>query len=194
MKMGWIKDVAGEFFEKLFDRIAFKRRKLYEFMLNSVDVHEIANDVMYGIGLNVDFCYLMLAYNGKKVDKVHRYKFRDIISGDHDKLQIKTMKVREYRRLPVDTQYSYILERMALDGMVGMDVNEMKDSTLKAIYIDQKLTYMRYYYVDETKDGLWYLAVGTTTGKASDFDTMPHVRKIFFALAQLKKMISNHKK
>lgn len=191
--MALLETALLELLKKIFEWLGnpFKRKiKVSELMTDSIDVQEISRDVIFTEGLTVDFCYLMLAYNGKKVDKIHRYKFRKIISGDHN-WSVKNFRIRDYRRLPVDAQYSYLLEKVKLEGAVSMDVSSMNDGSLKAIYLNQHLVYIRYYYIEDTNEGLWYLVAGTHAGGQKDFDSVPHVQKIFFSLAQLKKIINN---
>lgn len=166
-------------------------------MTDSVDVHELANEVIFNNkkGLTIDFFYLMNAFNGKHWSDEHRYKFRKIISGSHN-FQVKNFDIRKWRKIPVDAEYLAILKNIKMYGYASLYPRHMPvHSNLRAKFVSWGLRYIRYYLIDPDVNGqMWYVMVGTHTGGEKDFNSPEHINAMTIAKAQLLTIIDKCKK
>lgn len=195
--MALVETVAGEFFKRFFEWLTFKRKKrIAEIMLDSTDVRDLAKRIVENGKLCVDFCYLANAYNGRRKSKDHRFKYRTLVSGFHREHEFQEFKINEFRKVPVDVQYSNLLDTLIAEQSVIMSVWNMSEGWLRSTFIYIGFEHVAFYLIDDDyeKHEVWFLVVGSKTQDESDFRTPAHNSKIRLAIGELKNMIDEQRK
>jgi len=193
--MGWETDAIKGFFDFLYKIVSplfTKGKRLSLVMRDSIDITEIANDVItHGEGMTIDCVFLCLAFNGGKDG---RYTYRSIIAGDWRWWMMNKFKIARYRRVHIDDEFAALIYEIKTHKIASRSTTLMHIGSLKAKYMFEGWEYVRYYYVDKTKEGLWYVFAATMAGTKSDFDDPVHVHRMNLAVKDIKNILSRHKK
>lgn len=144
-------------------------------------------------GLSVDCFLLMLAHNGgKKLNPVN-LKYRTVMGGDYNEVQMRNFDKDNYKNLPIDYEWNEIMSAIYDDRRknLGVVVKVSEASgRVKEMLLYENLKYVKFYFVHYSEDGMWYLMIGTT--QDDDMDDVEHKGKIYFAVNQIKDIIKNY--
>lgn len=170
------------------------KRKPSNVFNDSNTVESIADAIVNNSGLSVDCFFLVLAHNGGKKLNPLNLKYRTIMGGRHREWLMRNFDIRNYKNLLLDYDYNELLSNIYEDRRknngVDVSIEDTKDS-MKQNLSFENIKFAKFFFLNYSNDGMWYLMVGTTQAKER-LDDIQHKQKLLFAVNKIKNIIKRY--
>jgi hypothetical protein len=188
----WITGTAlGKFFDWMNTREKNKGKPKASDKIRDIMQIELILKTLVESDMSIDCCLLMMMHNGGRKLMPHGFKYRSVIEGEYNEMQMKNFKKGDYQYLPLDTEYKEIILKIKEYGVYSSDVETMPESPLKSKFIYEKLQFVQYRFLHENEDELWYLLVGTTD-RNERFDSHSQKHRILIETSKIKRIIQKY--
>lgn len=191
--MGFLDTIAKEVVGKIFDLLPtlFKRKPI-EF-IESPEIDEIAIGLVKS-WLSVDCFFVVVATNGKKKRKNHKYKCISIIAGYHEEWILKKLIITNYVDFEIDDECRRLLEDIKRCDIFDINADEGAiDSKMYATIRYEGLKHLRFFFLKENEDNgkFWYAVAGTKASNET-FNTNDHKQMFLIAINKIKNILVKH--
>jgi hypothetical protein len=185
--MGW--DIVGE---KLVDllKIVFVRKKPSDAIKDSIKIRIQANELVYS-GLSIDCFFIVMVHNSGGKLKPHNFKFWSIIDGFFDEVTLPKFKYDNYQNTNMDLEFAQLAARIYEKKEVSIRTSELPVDNLRTSYEYEGLEYIRFYYLKQDRNAMWFIMVGTAAEDES-LESVHQRRKIFLAVNNVKNIIRGY--
>lgn len=189
--------ILDKVFEKIAERLIdalskFFKRKPIDFV-DAPKIDEISCELVKS-HLSVDSFFVLIAHNGKKKTKNHKYKYTSIIAGDYEKWMFPDFKVTDYVYYEIDDDYRTTLEAIKQNGQFDIvpdsgRVNSKINTSIQALGLHR----VRYFFLkeNEEKGWLWY-AVAATRQPNENLNSTDHKHRFDILINKIKNILKNH--
>lgn len=170
-----------------------KRKQPSNIFHDSNHIDRITHEIIES-GLAVDCFFLVLAHNGGKKLSPVTLKYRSIMGGAYNEVQMKNFDISNYKNLPVDFDYNEHLSSIYEDRrrQHGIDIGvEFASEKLRDIYLFENLKYCRYHFLHYSDEGMWFALIGTTQD-GENFNDTRHKQQIYFSVTKIKNIIKKY--
>lgn len=169
----------------------FKKKKAQDAVIESILIRNISKGIVQNGALAVDCFLVMMVHNGGKKLMPHSFKYRSIVNGYHNSMQLSRFAPEEYRFLELDAEYELLIYNLCKKKEIDIVVSTLGDSKLSVKLKFEGLQFARFFYLYDNADSIWYAIAGTTSYNEY-FDTITHKHEFTIALNKIKNMIKKY--
>lgn len=186
--MAWEIAVVSKFLDLL--KVLFTRKKPSDAIKDSIKIRILARELVYS-GLSIDCFFIVMVHNGGSRLRPHTFKFWSIIDGEYDEVTMPKFKYSEYQNTNVDLEFNHLADSIYEKKEVAIRVDEMPQGKLRTCYEYEGFEFLRYYYLKQDKNAMWFIMVGTAA-EDEPMDSVHQRRKIFLAVNNVKNIIRGY--
>jgi len=171
-------------------KIWLARKKPSDAMIDAINIRLLAEDMVES-GLSVDCFFIVMIHNHGGRVKPHNFIFWSIIDGYYNELTMPKFKYKNHRLINMEIDFLQLSTRIHEQKGVAVTVDKMDKGSLRTSFEYENLKYLRFLYLKQNKNAMWFLMVGTTAEEES-LDSVEHEGKIFIAFNSIKNIIRGY--
>lgn len=180
--------------EKLLDICLFflklkKKKKAGDAFVDFAEINAIIKDwVHYKPGLGIERVLILRAHNGQTHKKLMPvgYKYSSVIANDF-RAPFEDVRTK-YQNVPQDNEYVAYTAEVYVKKEFDMVPATMNDGVLKNIYINEGVTYCRWYFLAHNEEELWFLSVATSQPD-NKLNSIDHKMMLFLGVNRIRAIV-----